>query len=197
MALDSQSLSKAVYSLTFSSFCQEVSRFRLSHMIKSTNVSIEKISKNQDTEPDGEWMVVVFAHSSHFRLTVKIKYNDIDAQAFAQQCLSSDDPNLSITAINDFMREYGNQLIGGVKQSFQTQSAYVKTSIPLVTLSQDAAFFTPNPTSASFEDQWLLQTKDHQIKCAIALEFLEKNFMKDILLPAFFDKEAIGDVEFL
>ncbi len=196
MSSDNRSLSKNIYSSTFSSFCQEVSRFRLSHMIRTTDVSVEKLPKGNEQPPLGDWMVVVFAYSKFFRLTLKIHYSDNEARRFANLSQGTDALPLSITTINDFMREYGNQVIGAVKQSVEEQSGYAKISCPLVTRGQDAEFFAPNPACAAFEDQWLLQVGDYKTQCSIILEFLDKNFMKKIFLPAFLDAEAVGDVEF-
>ena len=165
-------------------------------MIRTTDVAVEKLPKVNEAKSKNDWMVVIFAHSNLFRLTIKIHYCDLAAQTFAKLCRGGETADLSITAINDFMREYGNQLIGAVKQSIEDQAGYAKVSCPLVTRSQDAQFFAPNPASAAFEDHWLLQTQGQQIQCSIILEFLDRNFMKEIYLPAFFDSESIGDVEF-
>jgi len=196
MTKDPRNLNNIIYSSTFSSFCQEVSRFRLAHLIRANDISVEKLSKGPGAETKDNWMVVVFAQSNCFRLTIKIHYCDADARNFANRCRGGAPSELSITAINDFMREYGNQLIGAVKQSIEDQSGYAKTSYPLVTRGQDAHFFAPNPASAAFEDHWQLQTQDQRIQCSIILEFLDRNFMKEIFLPAFFDLDSIGDVEF-
>ncbi len=196
MSNASRDLSKNIYSSTFSSFCQEVSRFRLSHMIHDTEVGVEKLGRNQEPKALSDWMVVVFAHCNLFRITLKIHYSDADARAFANFCRGETNSELSITAINDFMREYGNQLIGAVKQCVEDQAGYAKVSCPLVTRSQDAPFFAPNPASAAFEDHWKLKTANQQIQCSLILEFLDRNFMKEIFLPAFFDFDSVGDVEF-
>ncbi len=197
MAIDSKDLSKKIYSATFSSFCQEISRFRLSYLIRTFEVNVDKDLKvNDEHDSKNDWLVVVFAHSKYFRLTIKIHYNDEAAQIFAQNCRGPDTPTLGITAINDFMREYGNQLIGAVKQSIEDQSGYAQVSCPLVTRGQDAKFFSPIPTASAFEEHWQLSALNQKIQCSIVLEFLDRNFMKEIFLPAFFDKDAIGDVEF-
>ncbi len=186
-----------IYSATFSSFCQDVSKFRLSHMIRIPGVVVEKLPYAMDSNANDDWMVVVFAHSKFFRLTIKIHFRDTAARLYAKLCRGDPSgPDLSITAINDFMREYGNQLVGAVKQSIENHSGYAKVSCPLVTRGQDAPFFSPNPASSAFEDHWLLKAQSEQIRCSIALEFLDRNFMREIFLPAFFDIKAIGDVEF-
>lgn len=184
-----------VISSTFSSFCQESSRYRLAHLTR-VNQNEVTLTKTSDVSSYGDWMVVVFAHSSSFRLSVKIHYCDPAAQILANLSRGTKDQLLGVTAINDFMREYSNQLIGSVKRSFEEQSAIAKTSCPLVTRGQDAMFFAPNPASAAFEDCWWLKLADVEIKCSICLEFIDNTFMKKVFLPAFFDFESIGDVEF-
>jgi hypothetical protein len=186
---------KTLVSPTFSGFCQEATRFRLSLIARNRDLPIRVTQPDSKTEICGDWMVVSVAQSSMFRLILKVTYTDRDVDQLARGALGSDG-ELSIHQINDFMREYGNQCVGALKRAIEDQSGYAKASHPLITHREDFPFFAPNPAVPHFEDRWKLSTDYASIQCSVSLEFLDRSLIRKILLPAFLDTTTIGDVEF-
>jgi hypothetical protein len=123
------------------------------------------------------WMSIILVAGEHLRITFKANFMSSDVKILARQVYGNQD--ISIDQSTDYLKEYCNLTMGGVKNFLERNEISLGMSLAIVTRGFDEVFYPPMVGKQCFVDRWSLRCGDAKIECCTIYEINGEFQLKD------------------
>jgi len=148
--------------------CREISSERMKSYFDSSEVREEEIFFEEKDHPERVFSFM-FGDLDYAKFNLKTFF---DRDDISRLMGISGEEDRTHEDIDDFMREFLNITMGGIKRVFEKDGPEVNTSLPLIMREQDAIFLDveENIDTRVVHDLWSIEVKGIKIICEISFE---------------------------
>lgn len=170
---------------------REISSTSLRHLGRIDKVEIADLAEHPVVF--AHWMSLILAGGKDIRVTFKTFFMTNDAVKIISS--TNGFAKVPVSQSLDFIKEFCNLVLGGLKSFFAENEIKVGASLPIVTRGFDEVFFPPPVGEINIVDHWKLKTTNATIICSVVYEIFDAvKVHKAVVLPS---DGAIGEVEYL
>ena len=114
--------------------------------------------------------------------------------------MGSNDKDLDYSKIQDFMCEFCNQAVGGVKKLFERMGDEIPISLPILTRGTDSFFFDVDENRdqvRTLKDSFDIICGEKSISCEVTFEVYEPHHFYSVIHRAKYEKSKFVDEVFI
>jgi hypothetical protein len=139
----------------------------------------------------GHWMAIILASGKQLRITFKVYAMSRDVWVMGQNTYGT--RRMSESQTGDFLKEFCNLSIGGLKIFLEQNQIPLGVSLPVITRGFDEVFSPPPVGKMNVSYAWSIQLGEGKIDCTAVFEIFETIRLDN---PGMGDEDA-SEVEFL
>jgi uncharacterized protein YutD len=158
----------------FKDACRDLSVERVNHHFELDNAIDLKEPLKDFSDNSNNVMSFIFGDLGYAQINLKIFFdreniskimNGLEYQGGLKSRTNEE--------IDDFMREYSNIMMGGIKKVFEASAPFMSTSLPIIMKDKNGLFLAPQDAAHDKEnivDRWKIKAKGTDIICEINFE---------------------------
>jgi uncharacterized protein YutD len=181
--------------------CRDISVERVNHHFELDNAIDSKEATKDFSENSKDVMSFIFGDLGYAQLNLKIFFDrekiskimdGLEHQAGLKNRTTED--------VDDFMREYSNIMMGGIKRVFEESAPFMSTSLPIILKDKNELFLAPQEGASdkkNIVDRWKIKAKGIDIICEVHFEIYNPQRFSLAMEHTNFEREDLSNQVFV
>ncbi|MDC0253398.1 hypothetical protein OAK75_00770 [Bacteriovoracales bacterium] len=180
---------------SFKEICREITADRLGLISGLDQIEFRGQTLKNEKRLRRNCVTFILGDLDYAKFNFKVFFDYDDANFI----MGSNDKDLDCSKIQDFMCEFCNQAVGGVKRLFECMGDEIPISLPILTRGIDSFFFDVDENRdqiRTLKDSFDLLCGDKSISCEVTFEVYEPHHFYSVIHRAKYEKSKFVDEVF-